>query len=644
MTTKLALTSGGGLLYPEDVFAIWTYAGTGAQQDIINGINLSNSGGMVWTKADANLRHILMDTVRGLSQQSSTTNGQTTTSTFTDTIIQWRTDGYRLGVDSQTVVNGTGGTRYTSWTFRRAPGFFDVVSYTGNGAARTIAHGLGVTPGFMMVKRVDATGGPFMSYHSAQGTGSYWNINNSTVVASVTAWNSTAPTSSVFSVGADNDTNSNGIPYVAYLFAHNTNVDGMIQCGVYTGNGSSTGPTVTLGWEPQCMLVKADTGVWNMFDVIRGMAYSYTSYQSAPSTSNDVSTNVGYIGVLPTGFQILTSVGALNTNGTSYQYIAIRRPNKTPTSAAQVFSPHTYTGNGSTQTITTPGFPVDTLIGRATSISHIGVFDRMRGWLKGFYTTVATSETTSAAGTDLTSFYSMTGYSLGTDSNYALNGGNQIAYAFRRARGFFDQVRYVGTGSARTISHALGVVPEMILVTGMSGATTTWPVYHVGLGAGWYQLLGSATAGAASTTHWNNTTPTSSVFSVGTDNDTNLLNTRFIAYLFATFPGISKVGSYTGNGTSQTIDCGFATGARFVMIKRATTTGAFTTNYSNGWCVADTARGLVTANDPVFAMNSTSADGSYDWIDPANSGFIINQDANTDLNVNGVAYIYLAIA
>lgn len=115
-------------------------------------------------------------------------------------------------------------------------------------------------------------------------------------------------------------------------------------------------------------------------------------------------------------------------------------------------------------------------------------------------------------------------------------------------------------------------------------------------------------------------------------------------YLFASLPGISKVGTYTGNGgtvntngTSQTISCGFSAGARFVLVKRTDSTG--------DWYVFDSARGIVAANDPYLLLNSTAAEvTTVDAVDADNSGFIVNQTSGTNLNVTSATYIYLAIA
>jgi hypothetical protein len=117
----------------------------------------------------------------------------------------------------------------------------------------------------------------------------------------------------------------------------------------------------------------------------------------------------------------------------------------------------------------------------------------------------------------------------------------------------------------------------------------------------------------------------------------NASGQTYVAYLFASAPGVSKVFSYTGNGASQTINCGFTGGARFVMVKRTDSTG--------DWYVWDTARGIVAGNDPHLSLNTTAAEvTSNDTIDTDSTGFVVNQVAATNVNVNAATYIGLAIA
>jgi hypothetical protein len=111
----------------------------------------------------------------------------------------------------------------------------------------------------------------------------------------------------------------------------------------------------------------------------------------------------------------------------------------------------------------------------------------------------------------------------------------------------------------------------------------------------------------------------------------------YVAYLFATVAGVSKVGSYTGTGATQTIDCGFTGGARFVLIKRTDSTG--------DWYVWDSARGIVSGNDPYLLLNSTAAEvTNTDYVDTFAAGFEISSTAPAAINANGGTFIFLAIA
>jgi len=219
----------------------------------------------------------------------------------------------------------------------------------------------------------------------------------------------------------------------------------------------------------------------------------------------------------------------------------------------------------------------------------------------------------------------------------AVSNTDHYSWMFKRSPGFFDVVCYTGTGVARTVDHNLGVAPEMMWVKNRDGASN-WIVYHEGIGNTDYLILNQSSSTNNISTIWNDTTPTDSVFTVGTSADVNQSGIAFIAYLFTSLAGISKCGSYTGDGTNgRVIDCGFSSGARFVLIKR--------TDGLADWHIWDTERGIVAGNDPWLELNTTNAeDASYDVVDPDSSGFIVNDVAFAPVNRDGQTYIYYAIA
>jgi hypothetical protein len=312
---------------------------------------------------------------------------------------------------------------------------------------------------------------------------------------------------------------------------------------------------------------------------------------------------------------------------------------KVPSTGTSVFAPVAYTGNGTAGRSITAGFPVDLAIGlQRTPANGSDRFfvNRLVGATKGLVSWDTFAEATDA--NSLTAFDSMTSVTVGTDTtDRGFNGsGRSLSpYFFRRSPSVFDIVCYTGTGSATTFSHNLQAVPELMIVKKRS-ATDDWAVY-AGDNTD-FLLLNTTAATADDNTYWNDTSPTSTVFSVGTNADVNTSAATYVAYLFATCPGVSKVGSYTGDGTDgRIIDCGFTSGARFVLIKSTSNTG--------NWWVWDTARGIVSGNDPVLRLNTTAAESTNsDDLDPSSSGFIVNYNGLFAINESGWSYIFLAIA
>ena len=633
--------------YIESCFSTWLYTGTGVQFAVTNNINMS-SGALLWIKRrNASGSNRLYDSIRDNVISSNNTAAQANNNP--QYVSGVSTTGFTVGTNTET--NASGGT-YAAWSFREQAKFFDIVTYTGTGANRTIAHNLGAVPGCIIIKCTSAVA-DWRVYHRSNANTQYLTLNtNSDALTGATIWNSTTPTSTVFSVGTDATVNASGSSYVAYIFAHDAGGFGLsgsenvVSCGTYTGNGSATGPIVTLGYEPQWLLIKrADSPAdWYTVDNMRGLSVVQTStLELIPNNAN--AENADYAGTgfpvapLSTGFQLSTSVnGSVNANGAKYIYIAIRRgPMKVPTSGTSVFSPVARTGTGATASITA-GFPVDLIIDSSRvggSGSWSNFVDRLRGNLARL-TSVSTNAEQSMSGWNaITGFDSNTAVRVGSDPNGLINSVNNWAnWMFKRAPSFMDVVCYSGTGVARTVAHNLTVAPELMIIKSRPFANS-WAVYY---GNKQLAYLESSAAGFdPSPTVWNNTVPTSSVFSVGNAEFVNQSGNAYVAYLFATCAGVSKVGSYTGNGSSQTINCGFTGGARFVMVKATSTTG--------NWIVADSARGIVAGNDPALYLNSTAAEVTgLDWIDADNSGFVVNETATIAANTNGVSYIFFAVA
>jgi hypothetical protein len=204
---------------------------------------------------------------------------------------------------------------------------------------------------------------------------------------------------------------------------------------------------------------------------------------------------------------------------------------------------------------------------------------------------------------------------------------------FKRAPGFMDVVAYTGTNAVQTVSHNLTVVPELIF-TKRRDSGGNWPAYYGDPTKA--LLLDDNVPADTNISYWNDTSPTSTAFTLNNNQENNASNGTFIAILFATLAGISKVGSYTGTGNAINVDCGFSNGARFVLVKR--------TDSNGNWMLFDSARGIVSGNDPYIKLNTTEAQKTDEnHIGPLNAGFTVSS-ASGDLNTSGGTYIFLAIA
>ena len=644
--------------YIEDVFSTYLYTGTGAALTITNNIDLSTKGGLTWIKGRSGATdHKLTDTARGVTKAlvSNSTAAETTDTTG---LTAFGTTGFTLGANTD---YNTSAATYVSWTFREQPKFFDVVTWTGNGVAgRTVAHNLGSVPGCIIVKRIDGSASNWCVYHRSLANSDALLLNTpSASLSEPTFWNSTTPTASVFSLGTSPNVNYNGLTYVAYIFAHDaggfglTGTDNVISCGSYAGSSTST-VEVNLGWEAQFVLIKkisAGAEPWVLNDTMRGLVTKETNPGLGKYLLPNSSSAEGTDGVLfpyAQGFKVFPNGGyaQFSEAGSNYIYIAIRRgPMKVPTLGTSVFSPVARVGTSATATVTA-GFPVDmTIIQDRNGLnSYATAFDRLRGATKRLFTALTLAEATEA--TSLTGFDVQTGFTLGTDVGFgAVNTSpdNYVNWCFGRAPGFFDVVCYTGTGANATVTHNLGVAPELLIVKGRSVAAdwTVWSKSGTQLNS-YSTALNRANAYADSgDANWGTVggTPNmnSSSFSLGDYGGINGSGSTYVAYLFATCAGVSKVGSYTGNGTTQTINCGFTGGARFVLIKRTDATG--------DWYVYDTARGMTVLTDPYLLLNSTAAEvATLGSVTTVSTGFALDSAILAAINVSAASYIFLSVA
>ena len=307
-----------------------------------------------------------------------------------------------------------------------------------------------------------------------------------------------------------------------------------------------------------------------------------------------------------------------------------------------------FNGTGSTNAKSGFGFAPDFIFAKVRNhVYDWNVYDKVRGATKLIRPNQTNAENTESAA--LTSFDS-DGYTLGsyvgmnesgrpyTNSAWkagttsGLSGGTitPSSYSFNATAGF-SIIAYTGTGSAGTLPHGLGVAPEMIWVKNRTDAEG-WVIYFVRDGAGYYQEFtnGNRTANSGM---WNDTAPTTSVFSVGTHNSVNSSGDTYIAYCFAPVTGFCKVGDYNGNTQADGVfvNCGFRPQTVFIKNRAS----------SKHWYYYNDKRlGYNTANRPQRPSES-AAEISDDYIDLYANGFKL-RDNNTEINANGNMYNFAA--
>ena len=685
MQLLMSAVASGEKKYVEEVFSPDLYPGNSSTRTITNSIDLDGEGGMVWFRPrdyNAGLSPI-HDSVRGWANRLSTSSQ--------DDQFDWNPftsindNGFTIG-NVGTGYNDSS-YKYVAWTFRKCPGFFDVIEYTGNGAVQAINHNLECKPGCIIVKNMEENSTDWTVWHKNLDT------NDTTVTECLklnsTAgqdggdwWGGTLPTSTQFSVGhptaPKDDTNKNGIKYIAYLFADGDESDAQIfgdggdesivKCGAITIPGTGLFD-VNLGWEPQYVMIKrkssatGGTDNWQIHDNMREFNKTGICWLEANTTdAEDAFTisDASYWGdtFVPYARGFKSEQSAF-TSG-DYIYIAIRRgPMKQPTAGTDVFAMNTYGETAPSPPMYTSGFPPDMEISFNTSSSASPENRYHSSRLLGrviMYPNANNAEVTES--NRMWDYEDGMGSGTGTLTNYQ-------SCLFRRAPGFFDVVAYNGDASnnAKTVYHNLGVKPELIFTKCLSNARN-WIVTCPAMGG---TISGGSNDGEDydyitgfldlnNYFNWrtysveNNmtqdvttTTITYAGNASGGNADLNYAGYDYVAYLFASKSKVSAIGQYTGTGSAVNVDCGFVAPARFVLIKRI---GLEPVEATGDWYLYDSKRGISSGsgNDPYILLNTTAASTiTTDYIDQYASGFTVTSSAPAALNGTGT-YLYLAIA
>jgi hypothetical protein len=325
---------------PSAYFNTNLYTGNDTADTTITGVGFQSD--FTWIKSRTTTEnHHAFDSVRGGGYRiyPNLDNAQSYIAT---TLTSWTSDGFVVGTDDGVNANGA---NFVAWNWKAGTAVsgattgsgtaktytgsvnttsgLSIVSYTGNGTAgHTIPHNLGVAPTCIILKRYDGGTTRWFVYSKDNGNTAWLELNTSdSIWNSRTEWNSTTPTSSVFSVGNQSDINADGYTYVAYCFA---DVQGYSKFGTYTGNGSTDGAFVYTGFKPALVILKKNSSAgtdWQLYDDKR-LGYNGGDRSLAPNSNAAEETGQGKIDFVSNGFKLRTSSANQNAGGV-YTYIAL---------------------------------------------------------------------------------------------------------------------------------------------------------------------------------------------------------------------------------------------------------------------------------------------------------------------------------
>lgn len=642
----------------EDVFKIFIYKGDGSSgsstQTMQTDLDLSTHGGMVWIYSrdttDGNWLWTTNPNLGGVSHRHQFSDQGNVTSGSTG-ITDISSTGFTVtGDDTDWNYNGN---MYFAYNFRRCPKFFDVVRYTGNGTAgREIAHSLEEVPGMIMIKHLDLGAGgagyDWWTYHRqmTQQTGvasenSFLRLRQQDLNDNTGIFNDTAPTSTVFTVGSDDGVNKSGVEYVALLWSHNTSGgfgaagdQDIIKCDWYAGDGASQ-KDIDVGFKTQFLWV-TDIGDMDGHHVYSTTVSNLNNHRHH-NTRDQTYINTGsrQITFQNRGFRIENGTGdkGLNRSGHKFLYMAIREGTKIPSAGTEVYKAEDVTAAANDAS---PGFRTDFCITQKRSNGTQYFMARPVG--NGRY---------------------MTTHEQGSWNNYTSDGGaaefdyvtnkfqqnvadtSPMCYQMFSSRvGVLDVGCYQPTASADyTLYHNLGVTPEMIWIrhtTNTYGEYTHVEASGVAAFGSKYGNLDHDRGFLSLGTGEGVTAASATSITLNNAQITAESGTNYLYWLWATLAGVSKVGTYTGNDGTQTIDCGFSSAARFVLIKETSDTGH--------WVIFDHASGIVAGDDTGMKLSTNSAEQTADAIDADSSGFIVNEEGTWHTNEGSSEYLFLALA
>jgi hypothetical protein len=519
---------------------------------------------------------------------------------------------------------------------------FSIVSYTGTFSAATVGHGLSAAPEMVIVKNLDNGTAAWRVWQVNLGGGDkYLSLNETSAVGTASSvWNGTVPTSTVFSVANDSGSNGSGNDMIAYCFH---SVAGYSKFGSYTGTGSA-GNAQNLGFEPAFVLIKRtdSAGAWSLYDNKRSPSNPRDKKLVPNSDAAENNSGTTYqLNFLTNGFEFLGGGVDLNASGGTFIYIAFASDPSAAPVLADSFGVETYQGNGSTQSITGLGFTPSMIWfkGRTVAYDH-GLYDILRGGTSLLYPNLTQAETITADG--IQSFNS-DGVTVGSNNKANASDSTYVAWAWKAnslpsintdgtiqtlvsanpASGF-SVMQWTGplnSSNGDTFGHGLNQAPEFVIMR-QRNTVNSWWVWHKDLSAGNVIQLNSS---AAENTALPGVTATSTTITTAWTSNTY----NWAVYCFHSVAGYSKISSYSGNGSTQSIT-GLGFQPDYVLIKE--------TSAAESWRVFDSARGATKRLFPDLGNTESTASDSLTAFD--SDGFSLGSSAG--VNQSGQTYIYMA--
>jgi len=660
-----------------DYFKTVTWTGNGsATSRVISGVGFAPD--LVWIKGrSVNSGQRIQDRVRGagLMIQANSSAAE-----FDDTanVGSFTSDGFTLTTTGSS-YNQSGQT-YVAWCWKAGGGTtssntngsttsqvsvnndagFSIVKYVGTGSLATVGHGLDAAPDCILTKPRDGGDHNWGVYHRYGSQGAQTQLQLQTTTAPNTGtsfWNGTHPTSSVFTVNTASGTNNSGSNIIAYCF---TSKAGVSKFGSYSGTGATQ--FIECGFKPAFVLMKSSAAAreWIMKDTARGPDKTLEAHET---NSEAQSETVGFQ-LNENGFTLVGN-SVVNVNGDSLIFMAFAEnfvgdtdakflnsanlPTPSIKDGSDYFNPLIYLPDGSSSfSVTGVGFQPDLVWVKSRNYNEDHQLnDAVRGATKALQSNLTNGETTQSNG--LTSFDS-DGFTVGNLSDYNFNGDSIISWNWlaggsgssntdgsitstvsaNPAAGF-SIVSYTGTGSNATVGHGLGVAPKMLIIANRDLNGYSWRVYHESAGNTKYLDL-SSDSSVGTTTIWQSTSPSSTVWSMEGNASINRQDDRHICYAFADIEGYSKFGGYNG-GDGVFVYLGFK--PAFLLTKGTLGT--------RNWNIHDSKRNTYNVVDILVHPNrelAESAQGSSSF-DFVSNGFV---QRGGNISGTGDLVVYAAFA